>query len=208
MLKIECASCHEWFKLPFNSEGDEVQCPQCGQKTSAKDIYVSAGPYMMFREVLIKNMPKYRRLILEAEKEIIELEKKAAKKTYDISARSVNAFITNLREMLDGCRETVRYRPAETSVDYSIDGASYSGDIVNISMTGLCLKSHSVAPVISLWSPIRVEFKYGKKPFAADGKVVWMGKEGLMGVKFSEKDKEVSDLLRAFILEKSGLQED
>ncbi|MBI5587015.1 MAG: hypothetical protein HY889_01460 [Deltaproteobacteria bacterium] len=68
MFKIECASCNSWFHLPFNSEGDEVECPNCSKKTPAKDVYVAAGPYMIFREVLIKNMPKYRRLILEAEK--------------------------------------------------------------------------------------------------------------------------------------------
>lgn len=176
MLKIECAKCNSWFNLPFNSEGDEVECPKCREKTPAKDVYVAAGPYMIFRDVLIKNMPKYRRLILEAEKEIIELEKKAVKKTYDISAKSVNAFISNLREMLDGCRDTVRYRPTETSVEYVIDGKTYAGEIVNISMTGLCLDARKTATVTSLWSAIEVVFKHNTKPFSAHGKIVWMGK--------------------------------
>lgn len=207
MLKIECANCNSWFHLPFNSEGDEVECPNCKKKTPAKDVYVAAGPYMIFRDVLIKNMPKYRRLILEAEKEILELEKKAAKKTYDISAKSVNAFISNLREMLDGCRDTVRYRPAETSVEYIIDGKTCAGEIVNISMTGLCLDGGKTAPAVSLWSAIEVVFKNDQKPFTAHGKVVWVGKEGLMGIKFSGVETDTSELLRAFILEKSGLKE-
>ncbi len=207
MLKIECVNCNSWFHLPFNSEGADVECPNCRKKTPAKDVYVAAGPYMIFRDVLIQNMPKYRRLILEAEKEILELEKKAAKKTYDISARSVNAFISNLREMLDGCRDTVRYRPAETGVEYIVDGKTYAGEIVNISMTGLCLDGRKTAPAVSLWSAIEVVFKNGRKPFTAPGKVVWIGKEGLMGIKFSGIGSDTSELLRAFILEKSGLKE-
>ncbi|HXI09741.1 MAG TPA: PilZ domain-containing protein [Thermodesulfobacteriota bacterium] len=207
MLKIECVNCHSWFQLPFNSEGENVECPKCKQKTPAKDIYVAAGPYMIFREVLIKNMPKYRRLILEAEKEMVELEKRALKKTYDISAKSVNAFISNLREMLDGCRDTVRYRPAETSVEYTIEGKTYEGDIVNISMTGMCLDGRKTAPVISLWSAVELQFKHGHKPFGVNGKIVWMSKEGLMGVKFSGVGKDASELLRSFIMEKSGLKE-
>lgn len=207
MLKIECVNCNSWFHLAFNTEAQVVDCPHCREKTPTKDVYVSAGPYMIFRDVLIKNMPKYRRLILEAEKEILDLQKKSALKTYNISAKSVDAFIASLREMLDGCRDSVRYRLPETVVEYTVDGNTFEGDLVNISTTGLCINGRKVAPVTRLWGAIEVALGHKEARFAAAGKIVWIGKEGLMGIKFTNLSPESSALLKLLIIEKSGLKD-
>ena len=43
--------------------------------------------------------------------------------------------------------------------------------------------------------------------FAAAGKIVWIGKEGLMGIKFTNLSPESSALLKLLIMEKSGFKD-
>ena len=106
------------------------------------DVFVTGGPYIMHREILVAKMQKYRRLVLEAEKEILHLEKEGeSKKGYDISARSLKMFITDFKEMLDGCRDIARHNVAGVRAGFIINGKKHYGSILNLSVSGICIEA-------------------------------------------------------------------
>lgn len=205
MVKIECSNCNSWIQLLFNSRQSTIICPQCSALTRVNDVYVSGGPFLLYRDVLVKNMHKYRRLVSEAEKDILALQKKAsASRAYEISARSLSRFVSDLKEMMDGCRDTVRYRLYGVKTQYVIDKKKYNGNILNISVSGICLEAGKGASVNRLWNDASVLFK-GKKtgPFAVAGKVVWLCKDGRMGINFANVYDTAASLIREYIMEKT-----
>lgn len=208
MLKIECPKCCKWVHLTLHGDEEEVSCPDCNEMIPVKDVYVAAGPYMIFRDVLQKNMHKYKRLLLEAEKEIQDLQKKAdgLNRSYDISAKTVNMFVTNLKEMLEGCRDTIRHSVDDVVVEYVINGRGYRGRLVNLGVSGMCLVAGKTATVTRLWNEMVVNFRPDETgdPVPLPGKIVWLGKGNLMGVKFLDLDGKKKKMLRDYIQSKSA----
>lgn len=209
MLKVECAKCNKWIHLPFHGEVRETRCPGCGAVIPVKDVYIAAGPFMIYREVLLKNMHKYKRLLAEAEKEMTELKDKGhGQKTYDVSANSVKMFITNLKELLDGCRGKVRHQlMEECPVEYSIHGQTLQGKIVNISLSGVCIDMGSGAPHARPGDRVSVSFKADDKTghFSIEGEIAWIGKGNQIGVRFSDIPEKSQELIQEYIIEKSLL---
>src|SRR3972149_3574891 len=106
---MKCLVCKEWIHSPLLLGKKEVFCPHYGKPVPVHNIYISAGPYSIFRDVLQENLLRYRRLLMEAEKEIEKLS--ARTKTSmpdDISRKSMRKFINHLKEHLEVCRHHLR----------------------------------------------------------------------------------------------------
>lgn len=207
MLKTECPKCKGWVTLPFQAGGGEVICTVCSTVVPVKDVHISAGPFMIYRDVLTGSLLKYKRLLAEAEREIDDLRKKdSSGGSYGVSIKSLSLFITNLKELLDGCRFDPRHplkRPEEA--EYVLDNRPYIGKLVNISMNGACLDTMRHAELTRLWSEISVRLKDERGEVLIPGKIMWIGKATLIGVKFSSVDDDTREFLKAFITEKSLL---
>jgi hypothetical protein len=162
---------------------------------------------MIYRDVLTGSLIKYKRLLAEAEIEISELRKKdALTGSYGVSIKSLGIFINNLKELLDGCRFDPRHPLTQgTETEYMLDGRAYKGDLVNISVTGICLDTKRNSERTRLWSEIAVRLSDKGKEFLIPGKIMWIGKTSLIGVKFTSVDDETQEFLKDFIIEKSIL---
>ena len=201
MLKMECPGCQEWIHLPFKTRAAEMVCPGCSGVIPVKDLYVAAGPFLIARDVLFKSVPRYRRLILEAEKEAAGL--KNSEKVDNISLRSMKMFINNLKELLDGCRDEVRHTLNDNGVEYSINRLIFQGNIVNLSVSGVCIDGKNVS-LDRLWKEITVHLKRDEgETCAIRGRVVWIGDGNKMGVKFLTDDEKTRDAIEDYIREKS-----
>lgn len=210
MLKTECTKCGTWAMLPFNTV-EETACPNCGEDIPVKDVYVSAGPYTIYRDVLLKNMYKYKRLIMEAEKEISELQKKNGEKRYEVTAESIRLLLANFKEMLDGCRDSQRHNLG-SNISYTINKQTYQGKIVNLSLSGICIDAGKIASVSKLFNEIMIRLKYGQEQVSLNGKIMWIGGGNKMGIKFLNIDENVREALKDYILRnwdrEKALQED
>jgi len=183
-----------------------MECPNCGVTFPVKDVCISAGPYSIYREVLIKNIHKYVTLLREASAELSELEEKGKDSMpFRESAKTVKAFMQRLKELLEGCRDKLRVPGEGAPIEYHLqDGTSLEGTLMNISTTGLCLKSESGHNESSYGKNIRICIK----DFAPDGpinmlgEVVWRTDDGLMGVKFTEIDEETRHRLERLVASK------
>lgn len=162
---------------------------------------------MIYRDVLTGSLIKYKRLLAEAEVEIGELRKKdALTGSYGVSIKSLGLFINSLKELLDGCRFDPRHPLTQaTETEYMLDGRAYKGALVNISITGVCLDTKKNSELTRLWNEITVRLSDKGKEFLIPGKIMWIGKSSLIGVKFTSIDDETREFLKAFIIEKSLL---
>ncbi len=187
MLKVECEKCRQWVALPVYADLGKVECPTCVEAIPVKDVYLSAGQFLMCRDILRKSIHKYKRIVEEAEQEVAELEKNGDLRPYSVTAASINGFIKKLKEMLDGCRGQMRHRLADEYADYTLGKKKCKAKVVNISASGVCLECREVLGLETLWSEISLTFKPRKSPtvLVARGKVMWIGKKGRMGVKLS-----------------------
>ncbi|MBI4949825.1 MAG: PilZ domain-containing protein [Deltaproteobacteria bacterium] len=198
---MECPGCQEWIHLPFKTRAAEMVCPGCTEVIPVKDLYVAAGPFLIARDVLFKSVPRYRRLILEAEKEAAGL--KNSEKVDNISLRSMKMFINNLKELLDGCRDEARHALNDNGVEYSINRLIFQGNIVNLSVSGVCIDGKNVS-LDRLWKEITVHLKRDEvETCAIRGRVVWIGDGNKMGVKFLTDDEKTRDAIEDYIREKS-----
>lgn len=205
MLKTECPKCKGWVTLPFQTGTDEIKCSNCSEPIPVKDVHVSAGPFMIYREALTGNLTKYKRLLAEAEAEINDLKKKdAATGAYGVSIKSLGLFITNLKELLEGCRFDPRH-PLNQSIelDFVLNGRACKGALVNLSVTGACIDTKDSAEQARLRCEISVRLADKDKEFLIPGKIMWVGSAGLVGVKFTSVDDEAQEFLKAFIIDKS-----
>ncbi len=203
MLKFECKNCNKWHPLPFHVSAVEVFCPDCSQPIPGADIYVTSGPLAITKEALRKNVHKYKRLIQSAEKEVEELKKKGAARGLDSSEDPGGAFAMHLRELLCGCRDDTRHRVAEdTHLKYFFDGVNYTAKVVDISLTGICLKVDGTSSLPKNGNKIPLRFVDEGDEAVIPGEVAWSGKAGLMGVRFRELTKEKENFIRELILKK------
>jgi len=170
-----------------------------------KDVHVSAGPFMMYREAITGNLAKYRRLLGEAESELAGLrEKDALTGAYGISIKSLGLFITSLKELLDGCRNDPRHPLNHAiEVEFLIDGRASRGLLVNLSVTGACIDAKSSTARAALKSEISLRLSDKGREFLIPGRVMWTNDAGLIGVMFTTDDAEAREFLKSLIIEKS-----
>ena len=203
MLKVECPKCKEWVHSPFLVEMEEMTCPSCGVEISVEEVYISAGPYSISRDVLMKHFFKYRRLLTEAASELEELKKEGeGLKTYDITAENVSKFMKNLEELLAGCRSGFRISPGDKRVNYFIDGKSCESKLINVSMTGICIDAGEGAVLPGINDEITIELVDDSHNIKVQGTIVRADRSGTMGIQFGELDDKTKKGLLEYVLEK------
>jgi hypothetical protein len=198
MLMVECPDCKEWIPSPFLLEIKETQCPNCEGLVPVKEVYISAGAYSINRDALLKSIFKYKRLIAEAGKNLEELQKNK-RGAYEV--KRVVKFIENLKELLDGCRDSPRAPGGRVMVECTFKDAACNSELVNISSTGACVDVGEVSFLPQKGDKVGLRF-WGKDPFRVEGSVIWIGKENRIGTKFLNIDKLTIKHLHDYILEK------
>ena len=199
---MKCLVCKEWIHSPLLLGKKEVFCPHCGKPVPVHDIYISAGPYSIFRDVLQENLLRYRRLLTEAEKEIEKLS--ARTKTSmpdDISRKSMRKFINHLKELLDGCRDHLRAPTGNAVVECTFGGVCYEGTLVNISISGVCVDLGKSVELPKKGINGTLRFMDGKNRdyLVLRGPVAWSNAVGHVGVRFPEIDEKSRELLEEYI---------
>jgi hypothetical protein len=203
MLKVECPKCKEWVHSPFLVEMDEMACPSCGVEIPVEEVYISAGPYSISRDVLMKHFFKYRRLLSEAASELEELKKEGeGLKKYDITADNVSKFMKNLEELLAGCRSGFRISPGDKKVNYFINDSSHESRLINISMTGICIDAGEGATLPAVSDKITIELVDDPHNIKVNGVALRVAKSGIIGIQFAELDMDAKKSLLDYILEK------
>ena len=209
MLKTECPYCKSWVYSPLLTDVEETVCPDCGKTLPVQDVFVSAGPYAIYRDVLLKNIHKYTRLLMEAKKELADVEKLMGSgenpAAYRETSKTVRKFINDIEELLAGCREGLRITPENITATYTCDDTERTGKLVNISTTGMCLNVGEGAGALRSGQTLKLSIKDEAKPLTIEltGEIVWVGEHGNMGVKFFEMDKNRREDLWNFIVEKN-----
>lgn len=209
MLKTECTECKVWVYSPFLTDMKETVCPDCGVTFQVGEIFISAGPYAIYRDVLLKNMHKYTRLLAEARKELSELDRLKGlsndSKAYGETTETIKKFIKNLEELLEGCRGGLRVPVEDITLDYVFDKNLYNGKLVNISTTGVCLEVGENVSIHSKGQEINLSIKEENmsEPLHLAGEIVWAGRGGRVGVKFLNMDEDKKHALREFIMDKN-----
>ncbi len=210
MLRTECPSCNCAVTSPFLAEAEDMECPNCGTTFTVKDVCISAGPYSIYREVLLKNIHKYVRLLREAREELEELEEQGRESLpFRESARTVKMFMERLKELLDGCRERLRVSGGNTPLVCRFDKRSASGTLLNISATGLCLKVNEGETVPSRGQEVNICFDEpgSSESFCLTGRVMWTSDDGLAGMRFEDLEGPVREALERFVTLKSEAED-
>jgi len=212
MLKTKCSDCSSWVYSPILTEITETECPDCGSTFSINDLYVSTGPFSVYRDALLKNLHKYTQLLKSAREERDEFKSRAKGDKSDTeSIATLENFVSGLEELLSGCRSRLRVPVKNTVVKYSTDTIPRQGTLVNISSTGICIeaseeisKLHNGSFVILIIDNMNtVDTIY------LHGEVVWTGAEkngNRMGIRFINSEPEVEERIRSFITEEFQLQ--
>ncbi|MBE9527757.1 MAG: PilZ domain-containing protein [Proteobacteria bacterium] len=200
MLKVECPKCKQWLHSNLLLEKKETTCPTCNVKVDVDELYISAGPYSISRDVLRKHFFKYKRLLTEAFKELEELKSESAdSKAYKVTEDNVATFISNLKEMLEGCREGYRVFPENQPVEVTIGDKRYESQLGNVSITGICIKLEEGVPVPVKGDKVGVDIKSNGFDIALDGTVVWVRDTNVLGLRFEDFDKVIEAALVGFI---------
>jgi len=210
MQKADCPKCKCSVTSPFITDAREIECPNCETLFTSKDVLVAAGPYSVYRDVLIRNMHKYVRLLRDATAEIRELEELGKDSLpYRESANTIRIFVENLRELLGDCRDKLRVSGGKATVDYSVGEKTYRGVLKNISSTGICI---SVAGENERLVPgkiirLKIQDEGLGEPLCLKGWVVWHTEKGISGLKFVGLEDSVKESLHTFISLKGSLEE-
>ena len=205
MLRHQCPECKEWIHSPFLVDYKEMQCPSCSATVEVSDLYISAGPFSIHRDVLRKNMFKYTRLLMEAEKELTDVKDAVGKFKADaISTKSIAMFIENLKEMLSGCRDSTRFSAQGLSIRFIGPKGSVEAKLINISTTGTCVDIGESAAGYRKGDEVAVELG-GAGRGRLPGKVVWAGK-GPVGIRFNEMDEATRQGLFEFLRDKGEVR--
>lgn len=208
MLKTNCPDCKCTVTSPFLSESKEMLCPDCNKIFPVKDVLISAGPYSIYREVLLKNIQRYLRLLKEARIEISELEGADENSLAHMeSAKTIKLFVKRLKELLDGCRDKLRVPGGSATVELSLNGETCKGKLVNISSTGVCIDLQVRSNVVSQGQSLslRIIDVSLQEPLELQGEVIWNTVKGRMGLRLIDIDKPLKDSLWQFITEKGSL---
>ena len=205
MLRHQCPECKEWIHSPFLVDYKQMQCPSCSATVEVSDLYISAGPFSIHRDVLRKNMFKYTRLLMEAEKELTDVKDAVGKFKADaISTKSIAMFIENLKAMLSGCRDSTRFSAQGLSIRFIGPKGSVEAKLINISTTGTCVDIGESAAGYRKGDEVAVELG-GAGRGRLPGKVVWAGK-GPVGIRFNEMDEATRQGLFEFLRDKGEVR--
>jgi hypothetical protein len=178
----------------------EVLCANCFKVVPVTEIYISAGSYSIYRDVLLKSISKYKRLLNEAENELHEL-KNNGNGSDEAAIRRVNRLIKDLKEMLDGGRANPRAPGGNASIKYTIHDISHDGGLINLSTSGICVDIGKISQPLHKGDHVSLSFG-GEEPFSVDGQVMWARKGNQAGIKFQNMDKLAIKRLHDYMLDR------
>ena len=162
-------------------------------------------PVHIHRDVLKNNMFKYTRLLMEAEKELLDVKDAVGKFKADaISTKSIALFIENLKEMLSGCRDSTRFSAQGLNIRFIGSKGSVEAKLINISTTGICVDIGESAAGYKKGEEAAVELG-GAGRGRLPGQVVWAGK-GPVGIRFKEMDEATKLGLFEFLRDKGEVK--
>ncbi|MFQ5480382.1 MAG: PilZ domain-containing protein [Thermodesulfobacteriota bacterium] len=210
MLKVDCPKCTSSMTSPALIEAEEMRCSVCGEDFPVKDIYIVAWPYTIYREVALKNVDKYMRLLRETKADVAVMEKLGKDSMpYRESAKSLNQFIEMLTELLDGCSGNLRVPGGATTVEFYAENTPIIGSVKNISSTGICITLPKKFPQLGPGRIIKLSLKDRalSEPLSLKAWVVWSTLKGITGLKFVGIDNAARIALGEFIKIKSSMTE-
>ncbi len=205
MLKTKCSDCSSWVYSPLLTEVEETKCPDCGLTFSVNDLYVSTGPFSLYRDTLLKNLHKYTQLLKGAREELEAFQGGATRDESDNeSIATLESFVSGLEELLAGCRTRLRVPKKNTIVKYSTDTIPRQGSLVNISTTGICIEAGEDINRLQkgCFVILIIDDMNLTDTIYLHGEVVWTGtgKNGSrMGIRFINREPEIEEQIRAFI---------
>ncbi len=211
MLKTDCPSCGGAASSPFLLEKTEVECGGCGATFPVKDIYISIGPYVLYRDVVVGKSERYARLLREMQADVEEIEAEGGDSVpHRDTARTLHIFISMLKEFLDDCRARPRVSGGSTTVECSMDGSIFHARLLNLSSTGLCLSQEDLPERFGPGRMVNLVLndKRLPEPLGLKGWVVWTTEKGITGMKFIGLDDSYKALLRDLVAAKSEEEED
>lgn len=209
MLKTDCTNCKFTVTSPFLTETKKIVCARCQETFSVKDIYISAGPYTVYKKEVLKDTPRYLRLLRELQS--TNVNKEEALQEFIASGESDKAlkiFIKTLKDFLNEARSYARMPGGKSTVEYSVGNVSSIGKVKNISATGICIaipeKSQRIGPgrIIKM----NINDTGLSEPLSLRGWVVWSTEKGTTGLKFVGLNKPSREALHKFIAIKGSLE--
>jgi PilZ domain-containing protein len=194
MLQIECSNCRKQVTMPIIFDVKKICCPDCSAKIPPQNVFISAGPYNIPREALLKNLHRYRQLLSDAEREMAELRTSDSRNA-ESSARNANKLIYNLKELFAGCPDHQRHRfTGDAMVRFKINHRDFHGKLLNISLSGACIGDSNASFVIvsniidiALPDPEKEELN-------VQGSVVWTTRKGFLGIRFTDAHENTSQI--------------
>lgn len=203
MLQIECSNCKKQVSPPLIIDIKEINCPDCSTVIPPKNVFISAGPYNIHRDALLKNLHRDKQLLSDAEREMAEL-KTSDSRNAEASARNANKLIYHLKELFSGCPDHQRHRLAgDAKVHFKINHKDFQGKLINMSLSGACIGESNASFIIASNHIDMTLPDPGKEEIKIQGKVVWTTRKGMLGIKFTNTDRHI-DQIKDYIL-KNGV---
>ncbi len=209
MLKTKCSDCNNWVYSPLLTEIEKTDCPDCGSTFSVNDLYVSTGPFSIYRNALLKNLQKYTQLLRGAREELEGFKSRATGDASDNeSITTLESFVSGLEELLSGCRSRLRVPVNNTVVKYSTVTIPRQGTLVNISTTGVCIEAGEEVNQLEHGSFVIliIDDMNTSDTIYLHGEVVWTSKNDRMGIRFINSEPDIEERIRMFITEESPQQ--
>lgn len=198
MLRTDCPKCKKPIYSKLLAEVDHVACPNCQCDVPTKELFITAKEYTMLRSDLIPRVHRYEKLFKEAEKELALMINN--NEVSADSVKSIQKFISTLKEILDGAREHVRLQAPNVTIKYVSGKKSHNAELINLSTVGACIEAKNVmSPPPSKGAvSLLVQLPDSKKELTIKGQVTWI-KKGVnkkkhdiaIGIKFGEMDKNI-----------------
>lgn len=206
MLNVDCPHCSRTVSSSFLMERREVLCPACGRTYPLKDLYITAGPYLLYRDVIMPRTQLCVDLLRRVHSECEVMEREGGSSlAHRETAKTMRVFASILREVLEGCREAPRAPGGRTELECSLDGRGFQARLMNISSTGLCLSQEGSPERFGRGRIINLVLRDRslEAPLSLKGWVVWSTEKGITGMRFVGLNDESRAMLRALMTAKS-----
>ena len=118
-----------------------------------------------------------------------------------VAGNSLNADIIAIEELLTGCRDTARVPIKHSTVMYSTDTIPRQGSLVNLSTTGICIKTaqSTMSMKDGSFLILIIGDTTNNTTVYLHGEVVWTDIKGYMGIKFINKEPEIEEKIKYYI---------
>jgi phage FluMu protein Com len=209
MLQMTCPHCDGLIKSLLLVELQEIECPQCKEIVTVKNVVVSTKNFSMQREDLIKRISHYKKLLRDIEKDIAQGDGKD--NNTDSARKSSDALRASLKDLLLAARDNFRLNMSyDLYVQINFGINKRLAKLVNISSIGAAIVLVDRGPVPENNSVIKFQLLLpdSQESLSFSATVVWSKKlsagefsdSSTMGVKFQDLDQETRECICDFIV--------